>query len=70
MTDNTKRLKIGDLVTWRKASKPGSHILPMGVANCKILAFGISTEGRQVAMINAVGRKVGALVRDLYRQPK
>lgn len=59
-------LKIGDVVTWRKATPSDAKHVPLGVAHCKILAFGESEDGKPAAMIEAMGQEVGALLADLH----
>jgi plastocyanin len=59
-------IKVGDTVTWRKAGRPGFE--PLGVANCKVVAFGTTENGEPAATIEALGQEVNAYVKDLHPQ--
>lgn len=55
-------VEVGDVVLWRDHSNP--HAL--GIANCEVVELGQDKDGNPVAMILALGEKVGALVADLH----
>lgn len=67
-------IKIGDIVTWRQGmSKPGRRGFPIGIANCRVLDFGVSPDDEPAAKIKLPRQylgehwpeTVGALVADL-----
>jgi hypothetical protein len=57
-------IKVGDTVTWRKAGRPGFE--PLGVTGCKVLDFGTAENGEPAAVIEAMGQRVNAYVKDLH----
>ena len=57
-------IKIGDLVTWREA--PTERFDPLGVAHCKVIAFGTAENGESAATIEEWGQQVNAYVKDLH----
>jgi hypothetical protein len=47
-------IKVGDIVTWRHGRsnpKITARVWPMGVANCEVLGFEETPEGRKSAVI-------------------
>jgi hypothetical protein len=66
MEARMSKVQVGDLVTWRKAGRPGFE--PLGIANCKVIELGESEGGEPAALIEAMGQQVGALIRDLHPQ--
>lgn len=65
---NGRVLMAGDIVTWRKAPRPGSSVTPLGITGCKIISFGESEDGKPAALIEAMGQEVAALAEDLHRE--
>lgn len=65
MTDLTRPVKVGDVVTWRGKAKSDKYE-PLGVANCKVLEIGETSDGEPAALIEALGQQVGARLSDLY----
>ena len=69
-------IKVGDIVTWRQGlSRSGRRGIPIGIANCRVLAFGTDAEDRPAARLKLPTQylgpdwpeTVGALVADLEK---
>jgi hypothetical protein len=44
-------IKVGDIVTWRSGKSKSDKTLPMGIAGCRVLGFGVAENGEQAAML-------------------
>jgi hypothetical protein len=56
--------KVGDIVVWRSAEHPNA----LAICNCEVLELGEDEHGNPAALINALGKQVGALIKDLHHK--
>lgn len=61
-----RTLKVGDMVRWQKDPGPDAKFVPLGVSHCKVIDFGTAENGEPAAVIEAMGERVNAYVKDLH----